>query len=49
MANQKYTSIKNDYSIVFDKQSEIEEVDDDFSIQSRGFCFTTIKEINDFE
>lgn len=32
MANQKYTSIKNDYSIVFDKQSEIEEVDDDASI-----------------
>ena len=49
MANQKYTSIKNDYSIVFDKQSEIEEVDDDASIQNRGFCFTTIQEINDFE
>lgn len=49
MANQKYTSIKNDYSIVFDKQSEIEEVDDDFSIQNRGFCFVSIREINDFE
>ena len=49
MANQKYTSIKNDYSIVFDKQSEIEEADDDSTIQSRGFCFTTIEEINEFE
>jgi len=49
MANQRYTSIKNDYSIVFDKQSEIEEADDDVSIQTRGFCFTTIEEINEFE
>ena len=49
MANQKYTSIKNDYSIVFDKQSEIEEADDDSSIKTQGFCFTTIEEINEFE
>ena len=34
---------------MFDKQSEIEEADDDSSIQSRGFCFTTIEEINEFE
>ena len=29
MAIQKYTSIKNDYSIVFDKNSTIELVEDD--------------------
>jgi len=49
MANQKYTSIKNDYSIVFDKNSTIEHVSDDLSIMSQGFCFNSIKEINDFE
>lgn len=34
MANQRYTSIKNDYSIVFDRNSEIEEAEEDSSIQS---------------
>jgi replication factor A1 len=29
MANQKYTSIKNDFCIVFDRNSEIKEVADD--------------------
>ena len=32
MANQKYTSIQNDYSIVFDRNSEIEEIADDLQI-----------------
>jgi len=49
MANQKYTSIKNDYSIVFDKNSTIEHLPDDSSISVHGFCFNTISEINDFE
>ncbi len=49
MANQKYTSIKNDYSIVFDKNSTIEQVSDDSTIMAQGFCFNSIKEINDFE
>lgn len=34
MANQKYTSIKNDYSIVFDKNSTIEHMPNDSSIMS---------------
>lgn len=49
MANQKYTSIKNDYCIVFDRNSEIEEVEDSNLISVVGFSFTTIEEINDFE
>lgn len=49
MANTKYTSIKNDYSIVFDKNSQIEPAGDDQSIKSLGFCFTSIDEINEFE
>jgi ssDNA-binding replication factor A large subunit len=32
IANQKYTSIKNDYCIVFDRNSEIEEAADDAKI-----------------
>jgi replication factor A1 len=49
MANTKYTSIKNDYSIVFDKNSQIEPVGEDSTIKSLGFCFTSIDEINEFE
>jgi len=33
MANQKYTSIRNDYSIIFDRNSEIHEVEDDIGIK----------------
>jgi ssDNA-binding replication factor A large subunit len=32
MANKRYTSIQNDYSIVFDKNSTVELVQDDHSI-----------------
>ena len=49
MAIQKYTSIKNDYSIVFDKNSTIELVEDDMSIMAQGFCFISINEITEFE
>jgi replication factor A1 len=49
IANQKYTSIKNDYCIVFDRNSEIAEVPDDENIKQQGFCFVTIDEINEFE
>lgn len=33
IANQKYSSIKNDYCINFDRSSEIQEVEDDSKIQ----------------
>jgi hypothetical protein len=49
IANQKYTSVKNDYCIVFDRHSEIVEVANDQKIKSVGFSFVTVEEINDFE
>ena len=49
MANQKFTSIKNDFCIVFDRNSEIKEVEDDDNISAVGFSFTTIDEINELE
>ena len=49
ISNQKYSSIKNDYCIIFDRSSEITEVEDDMKIKTQGFCFVTIDEINDFE
>lgn len=49
MANQKYTSIKNDYTIIFDRNSVIEPAKDDQKIKSVGFSFVTLEEINGFE
>lgn len=49
MANQKFTSIKNDYCIVFDQNSEITECSNDTQIKAQGFSFTTIEEINELE
>ena len=46
MANKKFTSISNDYSIIFDKNSEIIEVGDDIKIQEQGYCFVRIGDIN---
>ena len=46
MANKKFTSISNDYSIIFDKNSEIIEVEDDIKIQEQGYCFVRIGDIN---
>jgi hypothetical protein len=45
MANLKYTSVKNDYSLVFDVGSEISKVEDDESIQSTSFNFKGIEEL----
>lgn len=45
MANQKYTSIRNDYQLIFDRNSEIVEIEDDLQIPGQGFCFCTINEI----
>jgi replication factor A1 len=49
IANKKFTSIKNDHCITFDKNSQIVPVDDDEDIKTQGFCFVTISEVNDFE
>ena len=45
MANKKYTSISNDYQIIFDRNSDIVEVEDDIKIQEQGFCFVGIDQI----
>lgn len=34
LANQRYSSIKNDYSLIFNQNAEITAVEDDESIQS---------------
>jgi replication factor A1 len=49
IANTKYTSIKNDYCIVFDRDSNIVHQPDDDKIKAQGFSFVTIDEINEFE
>lgn len=42
LANLKFSSIKNDFSIVLDPHAKIVEVMDDESIQSQAYCFQTI-------
>jgi len=49
LANQKFTSIKNDFCIVFDKQAEIYKSADDQKIQTTGFAFTPISNIENFD
>ena len=43
MANKKFTSIKNDFCITFDKSTEIQECKDDNQIDQTGFSFTKIE------
>ena len=45
MANKRFTSIKNDFCIVFEKNAQINEVPDDGSIAEQAFDFTDIKNI----
>ena len=45
IANQKFTSIKNDFCIVFETTSQIVEVEDDGSIAVQAFDFTPIRNI----
>ena len=45
MANRKYSLIDNDFTVNFDKNSEIIEVDDDSSIQDSSLHFRNILEI----
>ena len=46
-ANQKFTSIKNDYCITFNCFAEITEVKDDGDIQEENYNFTTISQMQD--
>lgn len=45
MANKKFTSIKNDFSLIFDQSTEIEEAKDDVQINKSGFSFSDIQTI----
>ena len=45
MANKKFTSVRNDFCIVFEKNSDIQEAKDDGSISNQAFDFCGIKDI----
>ena len=47
MANKRFTSIKNDFCIVFEKNAQIKQVDDDGSIAEQAFDFTDIRDIQE--
>jgi replication factor A1 len=47
MANKKFTSVRNDFCIIFEKHSEIKQAKDDGSINNQAFDFCTISEIPD--
>ena len=46
-ANKKYSLINNAYSLIFDRNAEIIEVEDDKNIHDRSFKFVCIKEIQE--
>lgn len=45
LANKKYTSIKNDYCLTFDQNTDIVEVEEDNQIKKQGFSFVGLKGI----
>lgn len=45
VANTKFTTIKNDYSLIFNPYSDITSVVDDESIDKVTFSFSTLNEI----
>ena len=47
MANKKFTSVRNDFCIVFEKHSIIDEAKDDGSITNQAFDFCQISDISD--
>ena len=47
MANKRFTSIDNDYCIVFSKESKVEKCAGDVDIQSNSYNFTSLEDIND--
>jgi hypothetical protein len=47
LSNQRFTSIKNDFCLVFDRNAEIIEVPDDSTIQDQGYNYVTLKDIQD--
>jgi len=49
IANQRFTSIKNDFCLVFEKQGEITEVAEDTNILSVGYSFLGLNEVKDMD
>jgi replication factor A1 len=47
LSNKRFTSIKNDYSLTFGLETEIQECGEDTNIQNNGFSFTKIDLIKD--
>lgn len=49
IANKKFSSIKNEFTIIFEKNAKIDEVDDDGSIASleSAFDFSTIRSLDE--
>lgn len=47
LANKRFTSIKNDYSLTFGLETEIQECGNDQNIATNGFSFTKIDSIKD--
>jgi len=45
IANSRFTSIKNDYCLTFDRNAEIVEVPEDEAIPTQGYNLFTINEI----
>ena len=45
MANKKFTSVRNDFSIIFEKTAQINEAKDDGSITTQAFDFCKIQDI----
>lgn len=45
VANQKFTAIKNDYSLTFSPYSDVTPTDDDNNISKMAFNFSTLREV----
>ncbi|CAI2359014.1 unnamed protein product [Moneuplotes crassus] len=45
IANKRFTSIKNDFSLIFDISSQIQRVEEDEKIGKQGFHFFNIRQI----
>lgn len=46
-ANLRYSSIKNDFCLVLDSSSEIEQAIDDLSIQSKAYNFKSLLQLQE--
>lgn len=49
MANQKYAQLDNPYTLLFDRNAEIIEVEDDKAIHDKNFKFSTIRDMQEME